>query len=1148
MIFRHRRATILKGIIVLTIMGTFALTACGPGRYRSAHHKDGMESLARRQPAAAVSSFSAAVAEAGAKGDKEETAQMLSILGWALAETGDFGGARTRLEEAIALAEANGVDPSVMYGRLAVVDAKSQDAETGIAAAEKSLDLTAARWRERAGGGTREAVIDYAAAHAGLPPDEEMIRSVIMSETALAVLYHTQGDMASARTWAARALAHGESLGFIMNMAPAEDQQAFFQGTGVAAGVARAAAESSGDHTAAEAFLETGRKAFARIGVTVTGDDLLGAYMASGGYAAQPGKTTGGERFSEAYEAAMALWNDGRLSAAQEAFTAVADTAENSGRRAEQIRALSQAGWIQAEQGRYADALKSLARSIAVDPRSDETAMSHTRTAAIQARLGNIEKALAEADQAMTVVTDARPRLFQDQDREAAIDRFVKNPGLPPDVLLLKAILGSEAARTVTYYFMGDYPRTAAAGARALAHFTAAQTAVGIAGRREQRDFHDGMGYTAMATGDAMAFLGKAEQGRSMLKSAQDAFKLSGSRFGMFAAQALHACTYLREKRYRDGAKELAAIWSQLEKDGYDDIMWRSRSRFAYYFDIHSRELNAQLLPTLGTPSPAALTANQLRWRQETTRVVRESLTAVSPLLPPGQLDNAGSSATLFEKAATGSDLMRTGTSLFKDIQLVALSNYEAAIDHVESIRSMLETDLNKRAFRADKSILYDGYIRLSTELHGAAAGFEALERAKARNLLDLLATRTVAFKPSAQTQELADIRQAVTAATDTVPPSGEGSGSGGDTLAAQTRRYRALVVSARDRSPELASFLTVTYPRVDDVRRMLPQGSALVAYHLSDRDGIVFTVTPEAVMAETLKMGKNGLTPAVAGLRQAIVDMDPDTVSSAAGALYEVLIAPVAGHLKANRLIISPDGVLFYLPFGVLQKDGQYLTSRYSLTFTPSAGVLGYALKKNGGRSGPMLALGNPDLGDTALDLPHAGQEARTAAAQFAGSRAYVRSEATESLFRDQAKNYRILHLATHGEYSSSDPLYSGLRLAKDAKNDGHLQAAEIFSIDLDAALVVLSACQTGLGQVTEGGEIIGLTRAFLYAGTPSVVASLWSVDDASTAILMERFYQNLKTMPRDAALRAAQVDLMHTEDTSAPYHWAAFYLTGAW
>ena len=101
---------------------------------------------------------------------------------------------------------------------------------------------------------------------------------------------------------------------------------------------------------------------------------------------------------------------------------------------------------------------------------------------------------------------------------------------------------------------------------------------------------------------------------------------------------------------------------------------------------------------------------------------------------------------------------------------------------------------------------------------------------------------------------------------------------------------------------------------------------------------------------------------------------------------------------------------------------------------------------------------------------------------------------------------------------------------------------------MDLDAALVVLSACQTGLGLVTEGGEIIGLTRAFLYAGTPSVVASLWSVDDASTAMLMTRFYRNLKSMPRDEALRAAQADLMHDSGTAAPYYWAAFYLTGAW
>lgn len=1137
---RHFIRLSLTALVLAAIM-----TGCGPGRYHSAHHQTGMSHLAGHRPIEATVSFTLALDDAARRNDINAKAQIMAVLGWAMAEAGDLAGARRQLNEAIAIAEAAGIDASVMYARLAVVASKGQDAETATTAAEKALALTAERWRKRAGGGSRDAVIDYAVGHAGLPPDEDMIRAVVMAETALAVSAYSRGDFPAAGQWARRTLAHTDALGFVMNMAPAEDRLAFFQGQGVAAGVARAVAENRGDAAAAAAYLATGRTAFERIGIPVQGDDLLGAYMASGGQTPAAGAPGGGDRFSPEYEAAMAMWNDGRLGDAYSAFMAAADTAGRSGRRTEQIRAISQAGWIQAEQGRYGAALTTLAKSIAVDPASDETAMSRTRTAAIQARLGNTEKALAEADRAMDVAVAARPGRFHGKNRRQAVDRFIDNPGLPPDVLLLKAILGSEAARTVAYYFEEDWARTAATGARAMAHYQAAEPVVAMAGRREQRDFYDGMGYTAMATGDALSFLGKADAGRQWLGRAKAAFEKSGSRFGIHAADALEACTYLRDKQYREAAGRMAVIWRQLEQEGYEDILWRTRSRFAYYFDRHARELNAQLTNRLGRVTDARLTPAQRRWQSEAAAAVGDTLSAVAPLFPRAQLAPAGRALTRFRAAATGTALHTAGQALFRDVQEIALSNYEAALDHIESVRSMLETDLNKRAFRADKSMIYEGYIRLSTELHGAAAGLEALERAKARNLLDLLATREVAFRPTPEARELDDIRTALQTAADAGRP---GTAAHEAVVAEQTRRYRAIVVSARQQSPELASFLSVTYPSTADVQGMLPKGAALLAYHLTDDGGYVFAVTPGKVTVATLGKGRIGLTPMVAALRKAIVDMDAATTAAASAALYAVLIAPVAEDLAIDRMIISPDGILFYLPFAALQQDGRYLAARYSLAITPSAGVLGYALAKRRADTGPMLALGNPDLGDPAMDLPQAENEARTVAALFPGSSVLVRGAATESMVRARAGDYAVLHLATHGEFSGTDPLYSALRLAPDDHHDGHLETGEIFSLDLKAAMVVLSACQTGLGRITEGGEIIGMTRAFLYAGTPSVIASLWNVDDASTALLMTRFYENLKTMPRDAALRAAQMDIMHTGDYAAPYYWAAFTLTGAW
>jgi CHAT domain-containing protein len=208
----------------------------------------------------------------------------------------------------------------------------------------------------------------------------------------------------------------------------------------------------------------------------------------------------------------------------------------------------------------------------------------------------------------------------------------------------------------------------------------------------------------------------------------------------------------------------------------------------------------------------------------------------------------------------------------------------------------------------------------------------------------------------------------------------------------------------------------------------------------------------------------------------------------------------------------------------------------------------------------------------------------------------------ATETAIRRQASLAGILHLAAHGEYNLDNALYSTLYLAPDQtlsvqgdtlgvpagagaslgdnlgnstdkpgslgdtlgnqpdplkpedsqriapERDGRLEAHEVYSLDLDRAeLVVLSACQTQLGQLSAGDELVGLTRAFMFAGAPTVVASLWNVDDAATALLMERFYSHLKAgLGKSAALRQAQLDLIQEAAYSEPYYWAGFVLSG--
>jgi len=152
----------------------------------------------------------------------------------------------------------------------------------------------------------------------------------------------------------------------------------------------------------------------------------------------------------------------------------------------------------------------------------------------------------------------------------------------------------------------------------------------------------------------------------------------------------------------------------------------------------------------------------------------------------------------------------------------------------------------------------------------------------------------------------------------------------------------------------------------------------------------------------------------------------------------------------------------------------------------------------------------------------------------------------ATEGSLLSRVPEAGILHLATHAELNPINPLFTSIKLAPDAEHDGNLEMHEVYGLDLSkTGLVVLSACNTQMGRLSRGDEIEGLTRAFLYAGTPAVVSSLWKVDDESAALFMKRFYTHLrKGKGRAEALQKAQAETRRR--FPHPYHWAAFVLTG--
>jgi CHAT domain-containing protein len=255
-------------------------------------------------------------------------------------------------------------------------------------------------------------------------------------------------------------------------------------------------------------------------------------------------------------------------------------------------------------------------------------------------------------------------------------------------------------------------------------------------------------------------------------------------------------------------------------------------------------------------------------------------------------------------------------------------------------------------------------------------------------------------------------------------------------------------------------------------------------------------------------------------------------------------LVSPVRERLRTPVVGIIPSDVLHYVPFAALRDGDTYLGETHTLFHLPSASTLPYIAAKRKAQPGELVALAQSQAAGLP-SLRFADGEAQEVAALY-GARAVTGDAATESAFRSAAGGAGILHLAAHGELNSTAPLFSRIFLAPEGESDGSLTVQEVYSLDLRRAdLVVLSACETVLGEQSRGDDIVGLNRAFIYAGAPTVVASLWSVNDLATSVLMTAFYRGLQGgLSKAEALQAAQAETRAV--FPHPFYWAAFVLTG--
>ena len=469
-----------------------------------------------------------------------------------------------------------------------------------------------------------------------------------------------------------------------------------------------------------------------------------------------------------------------------------------------------------------------------------------------------------------------------------------------------------------------------------------------------------------------------------------------------------------------------------------------------------------------------------------------------------------------------------------------AIGHYVKAIDVIESQRSSINTEANKIGFVGDKQAVYGRIISALYRADRKAEALEYIERSKARALVDLLAARQDFATPPAASEEahklLESYNSADIDARMQVPVDKNGAESRQRNLTVKSTAVEKLQSIA----PELASLVTVTSMQLKQLQALIPADEAVLQYYYQGDEFYAFILTRDSL--QSAKLDKSGLEDELRTFRTAIEKREERTLALGQG-LYNRLIRPLEKSLTRKNLLIVPHGALHYLPFAALHNGKDYLIDHYALRSLPSASVLKF-IKPMSGKIDTILVLGNPDLGDPRLDLPNAQIEAEDIARRATKSTLLVRGKATETMFKQAAANFSYIHIASHGEFESAAPLNSALLLAKDAENNGMLTVAKLYTLRLNADLVTLSACETGLGKIASGDDVVGLTRGFLYAGSSSVVASLWKVDDLATSELMTGFYADLKKLNKRDALREAQLETK--KQFPHPYFWAAYILIG--
>jgi len=509
-----------------------------------------------------------------------------------------------------------------------------------------------------------------------------------------------------------------------------------------------------------------------------------------------------------------------------------------------------------------------------------------------------------------------------------------------------------------------------------------------------------------------------------------------------------------------------------------------------------------------------------------------------------------------------------------------ALESFRRAVEIVEQMRGGIAADEFKATFLGDKMEVYEDAIRACLDDGGDASveeAFKLVESAKSRGLADLLASYLREAQPrrptrrTGESETRARLLKLIEELNWHSSHANLEDEKGGQRRANAADRYSREIARCERQIGQLFRRLEAEGSPVDPVERLravtpselqdtLEPGETAIEYFTTGDEISAFVVTRSGAEVVRAIASKHEVERTLAPLKFQIEKFNYgpgyaegyfEQLNQAAnqylGLLYRELFAPIERYARHHRLIVIPHGALHYVPFHALLNRRGYLIDQFEISYAPSATVLKLCREMAKQSHISKLKSQMPEsrmklvaLGLAGHDTPAVAGEIKALASMFPNTVKLTGSRATSENLMRAAPNAGYLHLASHGYFRRDNPMFSFLRLA-----DSNLNFYSLLDLKLNAEMVTLSACHTGVNKIFPGDELHGLMRGFLHAGAPSLVASLWATSDASTAELMKHMYSQISAgASKRAALRTAQLAVK--DEYGHPYYWAPFILMG--